>query len=344
MKNKIIIFLLLLLSVLLMCSCGSKEQDASNANSNHFSEQTDHKKEGNTLKKIEGKDMFKIEDGILIKYLGNYKNEAEVVLPKEVKKIGKHAFAISKKEKKKEKKTLHLTIGQNVKLEECSFEKCGPMKIEFEEGREKIEKRSFMWGPDSDSEVEVIIPKSVKVIEERAFYNDIGYSGVIHVKMEEGLERIEDEAFKGIKIDKIPDSVLYIGKNAFGEIENVKNILPSNLETLQECSFQCYGGKVVIPASVKYIAINAIEWLDCYNDIHGYNVTKDNPYYKSDENGWLYSKDGKTLYFAYRVNTGSLVIPKGVKYVYKEGIDLGNEDTPEGEDVKILADKDVEFR
>ena len=182
------------------------------------------------------------------------------------------------------------------------------------------------------------------IIGVRAFYNDIGYSGVIHVKMEEGLERIEDEAFKGIKIDKIPDSVRYIGKNAFGEIENVKNILPSNLETLQECSFQCYGGKVVIPASVKYIAINAIEWLDCYNDIHGYNVTKDNPYYKSDENGWLYSKDGKTLYFAYRVNTGSLVIPKGVKYVYKEGIDLGNEDTPEGEDVKILADKDVEFR
>lgn len=44
------------------------------------------------------------------------------------------------------------------------------------------------------------------------------------------------------------------------------------------------------------MAVNAIVWECTNSDVQGYEVDKSNLYYKSDSNGWLYSKDGKNYF------------------------------------------------
>ncbi len=62
---------------------------------------------------------------------------------------------------------------------------------------------------------------------------------------------------------------------------------------------------------------NAVVWENSGNgDEMGFDVAEANPNYKSDENGWLYSKDGKIMYFAYLIGD-EFVIPDGVVKVYK---------------------------
>lgn len=350
MKRKMLIYFFL--AVFVLTSCGKNEENNVEIASKKetFSTPISTTKEitrerisNKKISKLKGKALFKIKNGTLIKYLGGYEKEAEIVLPKSVKRIGKRAFAVDKKSGK-QNKTLHIKIGKNVKLSECSFEKCSSMKIEFEEGREVVEKQAFMWGPSPYATVEVTLPSSVKVIQERAFYSETGDSGILQVQLVEGLERIEDEALAGVKVTKIPDTVRYIGNGAIGEVEKVENILPSHLEHLGEYSMKCYGGKIKIPSSVKNISVNAVEWIDCQGEEYGYDVAKDNPYYKSDEKGWLYSKDGTKLFFAYMLGTDEVVVPKGVKYVYKKGINLYDDDVPEDEKNGIMADSEVIFK
>lgn len=339
--------------IIMLCSCGKSDYSSNSSNTEEPSysneiTNTEMPKEGknsNKLPKIKN-GVFQIKNGTLVKYLGNYDKEVEIVLPDSVEKIGKEAFAVTKKDKNKKKKVLHLVVGKDVKLTEGSFGKIGPMNIEFEKGRKTIEEYAFGGGVAWDAEVDVIIPDTVKVLEKKSFYND--YScGILHVNLSEGLERIEEGALYGTGVNKIPDTVRYIGKEAIGVVANVDTVLPAHLETLEQCSIECYGGRVFIPASVKSIAINAVSWLECSNwDEQGYTVAKDNPYYKSDENGWLYSKDGTVLYFAYKLPKENycITIPKGVKYVYKDGILLYDDDYPENEEVKIIADEQVVFR
>ena len=58
---------------------------------------------------------------------------------------------------------------------------------------------------------------------------------------------------------------------------------------------------------------NAVVWENSGNgDEMGFDVAEANPNYKSDENGWLYSKDGKIMYFAYLIGD-EFVIPDGVE-------------------------------
>lgn len=77
---------------------------------------------------------------------------------------------------------------------------------------------------------------------------------------------------------------------------------------------------------------------DCTNaDVQGFDVDEKNQHYKSDANGWLYSKDGKTLYYAYRSGSeNNLVIPKRVKKIFKYGIHMYDDDFAPGEVAKII--------
>lgn len=86
--------------------------------------------------------------------------------------------------------------------------------------------------------------------------------------------------------------------------------MPEHLERLgTHCIRINKEGRVQISASVKYIAKNAVVWENSGNgDEMGFDVAEANPNYKSDENGWLYSKDGKIMYFAYLIGD-EFVIP-----------------------------------
>lgn len=344
----------LIIIMICFCSCGKNDKDSGNATNiqtpstsqNTNAVTSSAAADSDNRDKIDELKMFKIKNGTLVKYLGNYNKEAEIVLPDSVKKIGKEAFAPAKNNKKKKNlQTLHLTIGKDVALAQGAFGQTGPMNIVFEEGRIKIEKRAFFGDVLPASEVVVTVPSSVKVLEEQCFYNAAS-AGILRVTLSKGLERIEKGALNGAFFDSIPASVRYIGENALGAVSNIETILPNGVETLERECMVCYGGKVTIPASIKSLAVEAITWEQCNNnDEQGYKVTEENPYYKSDENGWLYSKDGKTLYYAYRLpEDNQIIIPKGVRIVYKAGLhhydeDYGPEDAP-----RVKAEEQVIFK
>ena len=72
------------------------------------------------------------------------------------------------------------------------------------------------------------------------------------------------------------------------------------------------------------------------------DVAEANPNYKSDENGWLYSKDGKIMYFAYLIGD-EFVIPDGVEKVYKNGLYLYEDGLAKGTGTVIVGEDRVKF-
>ena len=75
---------------------------------------------------------------------------------------------------------------------------------------------------------------------------------------------IRDRAFANVtfKTIKLPDSIKYIGKEAFRESDIKELILPKNLEVIDNRAFQYANnleGTLEIPESVKYIGQNAFQ-------------------------------------------------------------------------------------
>lgn len=75
---------------------------------------------------------------------------------------------------------------------------------------------------------------------------------------------IRDRAFANItfKSIKLPDSIKYIGKEAFRESDIKELILPKNLEVIDNRAFQYANnleGTLIIPENVKYIGQNAFQ-------------------------------------------------------------------------------------
>lgn len=278
------------------------------------------------LPREEDASLFVVEKGMLVKYKGNFDREREIVLPSDVKVIGKKAFSLGKEDRKKPVgllETLHLSIPAQVKLEREAFAKMGPMKIVFEEGRRVIEEEAFWGSVHEGIKSEVVLPDTITTLKKRCFCNFL-CGPFLTVKLGSGVEIIEDYALAGDYVETIPSSVKKIGKGAFSDWGRLPNDLPEGVETLASDFLDLTDGKVYIPASVKKIGINAVCWTEDGAD-QGYVVAEDNPYYKSDENGCLYSKDGKTLYYAYLPYT-HYKIPDGVKTVYKKGLYLGPDD------------------
>lgn len=278
------------------------------------------------LPRDESTDHFVIEQGKLVKYTGGFDREREIVLPSDVKVIGKKAFSLGKNDRKKPVgllETLHLSIPAQVKLEREAFAEMGPMKIVFEEGRRVIEEEAFWGSVRAGIKSEVVLPDTITTLKKRCFCNFGG--SFLTVKLGSGVEIIEDYALKGDFVETIPSSVKKIGKEAFGDWGWLPNDLPEGVETLASHFLDLTYGKVYIPASVKKIGIEAVGWTEDDAMDQGYVVAEDNPYYKSDDNGCLYSKDGKTLYYAYLPNA-HYKIPDGVKTVYEKGLHLGPDD------------------
>lgn len=272
------------------------------------------------IQKITDSSVFQISNGKLIRYTGGFSKEVDLVLPKEVKTIEKHAFSLSAEEKKKPTGLLnkvHVTIPKDVKLEKGAFSNMGPMIVTFEEGRTKLEEEAFFDSVINGVQSEVYLPHSIRTLEKSCFCNN-QCTCELTVHLPNGLRRIEERALFGTAVDAIPKTVTYIGKEAFNGLDYMPNDLPEGVKTLENSFISLSEGKIKIPASVKKIAVNAVLWNDGAQD-QGYIVDKKNPYYKSDSNGWLYSKDGKILYYAYLTGANDQ-LPKSVKKIYKKGI------------------------
>ena len=250
----------------------------------------------------------------IVKYKNAYESEEKVVLPSDTVAIKSDAFEIERNPDFEAKK-LQIHIPKEVYLEPYSFSGLGPIEVTFEEGRTKIEKGSFANACDKGKyDINVTLPTSVKTISAEAFYN-METGEWLNLWMQEGVEVIEREALVGIKCD-LPTTIRTLEKKALQHWMPETNFgLPEGVEEIgDECFyFDIAREKFKIPASVKKIGINPFSYYEAHCT-PGVEVDSSNPYFKSDENGWLFSKDGKELYLAWAYE-GELIIPEGVEYI-----------------------------
>ena len=174
------------------------------------------------------------------------------------------------------------------------------------------------------SDSEVILANSIKVIDEYAFYK----GECVKVKLGSGLQQVKKYGLNGVIVRSLPDNLKQLDEESLGDSYKYVHNMP---------------GRIQISASVKYIAKNAVVWENSRNgDEMGFDVAEANPNYKSDENGWLYSKDGKIMYFAYLIGD-EFVIPDGVEKVYKNGLYLYEDGLAKGTGTVIVGEDRVKF-
>lgn len=224
----------------------------------------------------------------------DYKNLKKVILPSTIKKIGDQAFKNCVALKEINIPEGCIEIGQGAfsdcsGLEEitlpstiktigaCAFAKeCKDSTLEAEEGAKNILEISFADGitkiPDSSfdmaylnhiSEIKnVIIPSSVKVIGEKAFFD---INTPITVVIPEGVEEIEDKAFSHCAASiSLPKSLKKIGEEAFYYNQEEKIEIPEGVEEIGENAFvQGYDEdeiklrELILPSTLKELNSNA---------------------------------------------------------------------------------------
>lgn len=154
--------------------------------------------------------------------------------------------------------------------------------------------------------------------------------------IKEGTVTVSAGAFESKPIFSVafPDSMKYIGKDAFYFCLNLKNIafteagnleyigdraffscvslqhfdLPQNVKIIGDSAFNACSkiGRVDFPASVEFIGLGA------YSYISKYSVAEDNKCYSSDKYGVVFNKDKTVLYFAPNIS-GAYNAPSGVR-------------------------------
>ena len=291
-------------------------------------ENANEKMRSNVKRHSEIKDekYFEIKEDVLVKYKGGFLNEGRIILPSRVKRIGKKAFSLDKKEKKIPSGQLcrvKITIPKDVKLDKYAFDSMGPMSVSFEEGREEIEEYAFCNAIiDSNRfESDVYLPNSVKVLKKYCF-NTLEW---LHVHLGDGVEIVENYALADCDVESLPDSIIELKDNAVGLYSIKDGHLPKELKKMGKECICNMNGRVKISKKITQISPGAIVWNEETADTSiGYDVDSENPYYKSDNNGWLYSKDGKTLLFADLQDT-HYKIPDGVKRVSRAGLFVNTE-------------------
>lgn len=152
---------------------------------------------------------------------------------------------------KKVAESSDLTVAESKETEEF---KCPIEDLEMYQNADGMEVFSYYVNQDcneividsyvaSDYIADLEIPEEIKGIEVTA---------------------IRDRAFANItfKSIKLPDSIKYIGKEAFRESDIKELVLPANLEIIDDRAFQYANnleGNLIIPKNVRYIGQNAFQ-------------------------------------------------------------------------------------
>ena len=143
----------------------------------------------------------------------------------------------------------------------CSFK---DTKLALPDTLRKIGSNSFV---QCNMEI-IVIPGSVKIIEDWAFYS---CDNLRDITIENGVEYISDRAFHKTAISsiKIPESVRFMGLNAFSGCKNLKEIqIPSSLKIFEDkdnlvFNFKSHNIDNTLANSIVYDAENFEYMLNC---------------------------------------------------------------------------------
>ena len=288
-------------------------------------------------RKVINKNGCHIVNGVLEKYTGKIKYGKKIVLPKEVKAIGKEAFSVynyvdDESQITDTMKNCHmkLKVDSNIKINKRAFNECFSIDVTYGEGL-KILNSNYRVTPAIGVYCKVYLPKTLRVIKKNGlrcymskFWGDdnslIERSQEVRIYLNKGLKVIEEGGLAKAIIDKkLPETIEVIGDYTFADAvfvesdidypEKVKGIIypemPNNLKSIGAYVFnpnlhRSFASEytINIPAAVENIDVRVFSKSSGKTPCVKYKVDKKNKVYSNDENGWLYSKDKKTLYWA----------------------------------------------
>jgi len=205
---------------------------------------------------------------------------------------------------------------------------------------------AFRWCP---SLTDIKFSKNLKTIQPFVFAD---CTSLTAVDIPEGVKCITDGAFSGctnLENVSIPDSVEYIVGRTFADCTKLEIIdLPKNFKVIYSQAFDntafynnesnwnngylCYKnilfavddeytGDFVVEDSIEYIALNAFDSYD-YDITGKIIISENNKKYSSDTDGYLYSKDKKTVFECFYIwGTESISVPDGVEKIGAHSFD-----------------------
>ena len=171
----------------------------------------------------------------------------------------------------------------------------------------------------------VILPDTIEVIGDSAFYACVNLMKVEGINDCVSLINIEDNAFAycdSLISMKLPDSIQSIGDYAFYVCEMWRDAtIPLNTEQIGVCAYAgCFAIKeIYIPKFVK--TIGEMAFLGC-EQLVDIDVAEENPYWSSAD-GTLYDKEMKTLYcYPIGRNNQVFIVPEGVENIHYKAFAL----------------------
>ncbi len=205
---------------------------------------------------------------------------------------------------------------------------------------------AFRWCP---SLTDIKFSKTLKTIQPFVFAD---CTSLTAADIPEGVKCITDGAFSGctnLENVSIPDSVEYIVGRTFADCTKLEIIdLPKNFKVIDSQAFDntafynnesnwnngylCYKnilfavddeytGDFVVEDSIEYIALNAFDSYD-YDITGKIIISENNKKYSSDTDGYLYSKDKKTVFECFYIwGTESISVPDGVEKIGAHSFD-----------------------
>lgn len=186
---------------------------------------------------------------------------------------------------------------------------------------------------EDDTIRELSVEEGVQTVGNAAFWK---CKNLKTVSLPDSLQEISADVFgfcENLEEVRLGNKVQHIGEGAFFNCRKLKKIhLPDTLQSLGVCAFadctelrevvipegvvsiesECFSNctslqRVLLPASVRKIGVEAFS---CCDDQLDLQVHPDNPCF-SAKNGYLLSKDGKTLYGC-TAKDGAVSVPDGV--------------------------------
>ena len=178
---------------------------------------------------------------------------------------------------------------------------------------------NFPWRAAEDYDItdELVIPEGIVSISSAAFSGHCTFKNIV---LSDSLEHIGDQAFaQCYYLEKITVSqnsrLKHIEDAAFYECNNLASPdFPKSLERIGINAFLFCEKleNINIPSGVKDIGLTAFE----PNTLTSFSVDSRNPYYCTDENGILYSRDKTTVFASYqKITVEEIILPDTVKKI-----------------------------